>query len=206
MALISAAVVDFETANPCRVSVCAIGGARIVDGEIVRTYHQLVKPPPPYDAFYPRNVAVHGIRPEHVADAPAFADLAPGLVSSLSNGIVVGHGLLSADLPMLDQALTAAGFPVPAVTYVCTLDLARKLLPGLASYRLPYLVQHVLGRPMTGHHDAGQDAAATAELLLGMCAGAGVDDLSPFVRHRSPSTRPLPPPKPHHLGVRVPVA
>lgn len=202
---INAAVVDLETANPCHASACSVGAARIVDGQVVRTFHQLLRPTPPYDAFYPRNVSVHGIRPEHVADSPAFADLAPRLADTLSRSVVVAHNA-NADLSMLEQSFTAAGVTMPTLGYVCTVDLARELVPGLPSYRLPVLVQHVLGEPMVGHHDAGQDALFTARALLAMTRAAGVDDLAPFVRYRRPRNRPLPPPKPHRFGVRVPLA
>lgn len=202
---INAAVVDLELANACHASACSVGAARIVDGQIVNTYHQLLRPTPPYDAFYPRNVAVHGIRPEHVADSPAFAELAPALASTLSRSVVVAHNA-KADLSMLEQSFMAAGVTMPTLRFVCTVELARRLVPGLPSYRLPSVVEHVLGEPMVGHHDAGQDALFTARALLGMASGAGVDDLTPYVKIRTPRNRPLPPPKPHTYAFRVPTA
>ncbi|WP_114906714.1 exonuclease domain-containing protein [Ornithinimicrobium murale] len=203
---INAAVVDFETANPHHASLLSVGAARVVDGTIIRKYHQLVRPTAPYDAFYRRNVDIHGIRPEHVIDAPDWADVAPGVLRSLlSGGPIVAHGAMSADLSMLNQALTAAGLAMPTVPYVCTQAMARQLLPGLPSYRLPDLVQHTLGRTMVGHHDAGEDAAATAEVLIAMCTMAGVDDLTPFVKYRRPKNTPLAPPKTNRWAMLAPV-
>lgn len=203
---ISAAVVDFECANPSHGSICSVGAARVVDGQITKRYHQLVRPTPPYDAFYRRNVDIHGIRPEHVIGAPDWAAVAPGVLRSLlSGGPFVAHGALSADLSMLEQSLTAAGITMPTVPYVCTQALARQLLPGLPSYRLPDLVQHTLGRSMVGHHDAGEDAAATAEVLIAMCAQAGIADLTPFVKYRRPKNKPLAPPKTNRWAMIAPV-
>lgn len=203
---INAAVVDFELANPHHASLTSVGAARVVDGRITRRFHQLVRPTPPYDAFYRRNVEIHGIRPEHVRDAPDWADVAPGVVRSLlSGGPVVAHGALSSDLSMLNQALTAAGLSTPTIPYVCTQALARQLLPGLPSYRLPDLVERILGRRMVGHHDAGEDAAATAEVLIAMCDQTGVDDLAPFVRYRRPKNSSLAPPKLDRWAMLAPV-
>lgn len=62
--------IDFETANRNQGSVCAVGLVRVTDGRIVDRYTTLVRPPAPVDHFEQDNIAVHGITPEHVADAP----------------------------------------------------------------------------------------------------------------------------------------
>lgn len=202
---LNAAVIDLECANPHHASACSVGGARIVDGQIVGTYHQLLRPVPPYDAFWRKNVQIHGIRPEHVADAPAFADLAPQLATTVSRSLVVAHNA-NADLSMLEQSFRAAGVSMPTVTYVCTFELSKVLRPDLPAHRLPVVVEHVLGEPMVGHHDAGQDALFTARALIQMCRDAGVTDLTPFVQVRRPRNKPLKEPKSHLYAVRVPVS
>lgn len=63
---------DFETANASRSSVCSIGLAKVKNGEIIDTYYSLVNPGERFDS---RNIAVHGIRPEDVRNAPSFADI-----------------------------------------------------------------------------------------------------------------------------------
>lgn len=45
--------IDFETANAFRGSPCAVGLARVVDGQIVETRRLLMQPPEGYDSFDP---------------------------------------------------------------------------------------------------------------------------------------------------------
>lgn len=42
------AVIDFETANQQRTSVCSVGIVIVRDGEIVDSYYSLIKPEPEY--------------------------------------------------------------------------------------------------------------------------------------------------------------
>lgn len=204
---IDAVVLDFETANPSHASVCAIGATRITGGQLGVSWHQLVRPTPPYDAFWRRNIEVHGITPAMIADKPSFASQAPGVMRAIGRGagIVVAHGATSSDLSMLDQSLTAAGLRMPTVPYVCSLALAKQVVPGALSYRLPDLVAVVLGEQMVGHHDAGVDAHCTARLVLAMLRIAGLSDLTDLVRHRRPRAGPLPAPKEPQHGVSHPV-
>ena len=62
---------DFETANNNASSACQLGVVVVRDSEIVEVYCWLIRPQRLY--FAPRNIAVHGIRPRQVADAPSMA-------------------------------------------------------------------------------------------------------------------------------------
>ncbi|MFM2044366.1 MAG: hypothetical protein RLY86_2942, partial [Pseudomonadota bacterium] len=65
--------IDFETANEQRASACAIGVSRVEGGRVVWTREVLIRPPEL--RFTPFTIAVHGIRPEHVAHAPEFPEV-----------------------------------------------------------------------------------------------------------------------------------
>ena len=67
MAGLNFCAIDFETANANRGSACAVGLARVVDGEIVATTHFLMRPPEEVDWFDGFNVELHGITAEMVA-------------------------------------------------------------------------------------------------------------------------------------------
>ena len=62
---------DFETATPAMDSPCELGIAVVRDGVVSEVRNWLIKPPQ-WPHFSPFNMAVHGIRPEEVADAPTW--------------------------------------------------------------------------------------------------------------------------------------
>jgi hypothetical protein len=65
--------IDFETATGARDSACALGIARVCDGEVVSSGAWLIKPPGNvYDHW---NIRVRGITPDRTAHAPSFAEL-----------------------------------------------------------------------------------------------------------------------------------
>ena len=64
------AAIDFETANESRTSACALGVAWIEGGRVVATEEHLIRPREM--RFLSMNIAIHGIRPEDVADVAAF--------------------------------------------------------------------------------------------------------------------------------------
>lgn len=63
-----AIAIDFETANETRGSACAIGLAWLNNGHLVRVEHRLVRPF--HMEFSSFNIAIHGIMPEDVENAP----------------------------------------------------------------------------------------------------------------------------------------
>ena len=81
--------IDFETANPKRVSACAVGGCVIRDGEIKETFSTLLMPPTDY--FAPINVGIHGITPDMVKDAPTFADVFPKYRNRIENRTIIAY-------------------------------------------------------------------------------------------------------------------
>ncbi|MBK8338618.1 MAG: hypothetical protein IPK99_00715 [Flavobacteriales bacterium] len=62
---------DFETATPQSDSPCELGIAIVRGGELREVRNWLIKPRY-WPSFSPWNVAVQGIRPEHVASAPRW--------------------------------------------------------------------------------------------------------------------------------------
>jgi exodeoxyribonuclease X len=122
----------------------------------------LFKPDEPITAMARR---IHGITNNMVADAPAFADLAAEIRAHVEGAVLVAHNA-SVDLGVLRRKL-----PDLAPTGVLdTLKLARRLLPGQASYRLGALVTalHLDDGlpPGLRPHRASYDALVTARLLI----------------------------------------
>ena len=151
--------IDFETANYRRNSACAVGLAVVRGGKVAETFASLIRPPE-LD-FVPEFIETHGITPEQVADAPTFADVWPGLVRLIGDGPLASHNS-QFDMGVLRECLDTNGITRPAVACLCTLRLARQVLPRLANHRLDTLAAH-FDIPLD-HHNAASDAVACAHL------------------------------------------
>jgi len=64
--------IDFETGNPKRVSACALGWAKVTEGEIVDTKGYLIKPVGGHAEFQSK---IHGIKECHTCTKPEFWEL-----------------------------------------------------------------------------------------------------------------------------------
>lgn len=157
-------VLDFETANPKRVSACSVGGCVIADGAIVDKFATLIKPPPEAANFAPINVRIHGITPDRVADAPTFGELLPKFLTRVAGRTVLSYSTF--DRSVIDNLLEYYGgcFQYQHVD-VC--GLAKAKIPGLKNYKLPTVVKH-LGLDSFRHHDAIEDALACARVFLAL--------------------------------------
>jgi DNA polymerase-3 subunit epsilon len=150
--------IDFETANPKRVSACAIGIAGVSSGQIVAAKGYLIKPVGGHASFQSR---IHGIKEEHTCDKPTFDALYPE-ISDFFNYPLVAHSLFD------EQVLRAL-----AQHYCLSLDfeyhdtsaIAKRRLPELKNHKLKTLVKH-FELPAFKHHDAVEDAMACARVYL----------------------------------------
>lgn len=152
---------DFETATTAADSPCELGIA-ISRGGVVREVRNWLIKPPQWPWFSPYNVAVHGIRPEDVEDAPRWTEIWDEVAGLLSGALVVAHNA-AFDMSVLRATLASHGIEHPSFQYFCSVSMARKVWPGHNSYGLGAMCAHH-GIPLK-HHRAGNDAAATAELV-----------------------------------------
>lgn len=157
------ACIDFETANPFWGSICAVGMTVIEDGKIVHSLNTYIKPHPEHGVFNRDNIRVHGIKPEMVKDSPEFKDIYPQIKPYIENGFVAAHNS-SFDIVCLKDVLTLYNIPIPGFEYICTCEISRKAWQGLKNYRLKTVATH-LGHKFK-HHDAGEDAEASANILI----------------------------------------
>ncbi len=153
---------DFETATAQPDSPCELGIA-IVRGSVVREVRNWLIKPPQWPYFSPWNMAVHGIRPEDVAGAPRWKEIWDEVAELLDGATVVAHNA-AFDMSVLRSTLAAHGLSHPTFQYFCSVSMSRKLWPGRASYGLKHMCD-MHGIPLK-HHRAGNDAEATAELVL----------------------------------------
>jgi DNA polymerase-3 subunit epsilon len=155
------AIIDVETtglsASLDRVIELAIvradGHGRIVDEWVCR-----FNPQGPVGATH-----IHGITDADVANAPLFQDLLPTISARLDGLVAVAHNARF-DLAFLRQEYKRAGWSMPFVPALCTLDAGRQLLPHLGRYRLADCCA-ATGVPLSRAHSALYDAHAVAGLL-----------------------------------------
>jgi DNA polymerase-3 subunit epsilon len=153
--------IDFETANERRDSACAIGLTEVCGGIAKEPVYHLIRPIELRFSHW--NTKVHGIRAEDVCDALTLAELWYMVRPLLEGRLVIAHNA-SFDLSVLRSSLHSASIPVPRITCLCSLQLARRAWPDLASYSLGFLARfHGL---TLKHHHAGSDSRACAELVL----------------------------------------
>lgn len=155
--------IDFETANGFRGSPCSVGLSKVRDGKVVEEASWLMRPPEGFDRFDPRNVQIHGITADMVADKPRFGDVFPEMAGFIGGDLVVAHNA-AFDLGVIRSALEVSELAGPAYDYACTVILARRSY-SLVSYSLPFVAE-AAGVPLRNHHDAVEDARACAGIMI----------------------------------------
>lgn len=166
-------VIDVETANQSRASICQVGIVQVRAGEIQGKWAWLVNPEAEFAWFCQR---VHGIRSDDVAKSPSFPQIYPQIRDLLAGAVTVSHS--DFDRQAIDQSTDRYGLPRLAIRWLDSSTLARKAWPDRAGYGLEELAAF-LGIPFQ-HHDALEDARAAAEITLAACraCGCGVDEMS----------------------------
>jgi DNA polymerase-3 subunit epsilon len=157
--------IDFETANFKRQSVCSVGIAVVENFKIVRTIHKFIKPTPNY---YERiNMSIHGIKPEMTENELAFDELWPEIKPYIEDKHIVAHNA-SFDFSALRNVLDSYNIEYPRLNYYCSMQISKKIYPGLTNYQLPNVCKH-LQIDNLNHHEAISDAIACANILIQIC-------------------------------------
>jgi len=164
---------DFETANPSRVSICAAGMAVFEDGKLTEAPYWLVRPPKGHGWFWPGFIKCHGLTHLAVLDAPEFPAIAPEFLARLTRAdLVIAHNA-AFDIEHLRETLDHFGLFRPEFDYVCTCQLARRVWPELPDHKLGTLAVHI-GHKFN-HHHAQSDAEAAGYVLLAMMKHANAN-------------------------------
>ena len=171
--------IDFETANEYRGSPCAVAMVAVQDGRVVERYHTYIQPPPSADYFSPFCVALHGITPRHVENAPSWPQALKQIVEFVDGRPVVAHNA-AFDLGVIRNACDLMDMPWPDLTYACTLVIARRTWQ-LISYSLPWVAE-AAGHLLLDHHDPAADAQAAAAITLAAQRVHGVEALPELLK------------------------
>ncbi len=181
---LSYVVVDLETTGTQHY-----GGDRIIEvaavvvrnGKIAEVFESLVNPERPISPFVSRLTQITW---KMVKNAPRFAEIEPKLLEVL----FVAHNS-NFDWRFLSTEVRRASGRELVGRRICTVRLARQVLPQLSRRSLDYLASYY-GVEITNRHRAGGDALATAHCLTRLLADAGDrgcetwDDLHRLVTYR----------------------
>jgi DNA polymerase III subunit epsilon len=163
---ISFAVVDVETTGTRagrgdRVTEIAI--ATITGGQITDVFVQLVNP----ERLIPPSItAITHITWEMVRDQPRFAAIAPQVTERLAGRIFTAHNA-AFDWRFVSEELARGTGHQLHGPRLCTVRLARVLLPALSRRSLDHVTRY-FGIAIQSRHRAEGDAVATAQVLLRM--------------------------------------
>jgi DNA polymerase-3 subunit epsilon len=182
---LSYVVVDVETTGGSPHTghrITEIAAVVVRDAAVQDVYETLVNPQRPIP---PMIMKLTGITMEMVASKKPFADICPDLLGALSGHVFVAHNVNFDWRFVSAEVARASGHRLDGPR-LCTVRLARKLLPQLRSRSLGYVADHYgadefardyfesrHGRERPWRHSAAGDAVATAHCLLRLFRDAG---------------------------------
>ena len=137
-------VLDFETTGllPARDRTIEVAATLLVDHRPVDTFCRLMHPGFALPSFI---TSLTGITDQMLRGQPRPEEVMPALHKFVRGLPIVAHNA-SFDRAFLQAELARAGLQ-PESEFLCTMRLARRLAPGLPSYRLDTLVDALQVRP-----------------------------------------------------------
>jgi DNA polymerase-3 subunit epsilon len=175
LAALSYVVVDVETTGGSPWfgdRVTEIAAVVVRDGRIAETYGTLVNPQRSIPVFVTR---LTHITPAMVQGKPVFGEVCARVLDLLHDHVFVGHNA-AFDRRFVQAEVERAGRQMPAARTLCTVKLARRLLPHLRRRSLDHVAHHY-GVPVGDRHRAMGDATATAQCFIRMLEEIGAQGL-----------------------------
>jgi len=172
LSTLSYVVVDVETTGGRPYAgdrVTEIAAVTVPDGRIHEVYETLINP---QRSIPPMITAITNITWEMVRDQPTFGDVCPNVLTALRGHVFVAHNATFDWKFVTSEVRRATGEELDG-RRLCTVRLARRLLPQLPRRSLDWVARHygVAIAPEARHRAAG-DAIATAHVLLGLLRDA----------------------------------
>ena len=155
---------DFETSDN-KLSPCAVGLVVVENNVITKEFHTLINPNRP---FGQAQTKIHGISKKDVADAPLFSQVWSDIGFYFTRLPVVAHNA-SFDKNVLEKALRRYKLDALPIVYYDTMVIYNHNYPQSSARDLPSVCA-ALDVNLQKHHDALEDARATAQVMLVMLA------------------------------------
>lgn len=154
-------VLDFETLDTWRASVCSVGCVVIEKGEITDEFYSLVRPPLMFENKY--CVDVHGIHYRDVKNSPSFPEVWEKVDRMIDGCPIVAHNA-GFEKSCINACAEEFGTN-NEYTYIDTLRLSREILTECKNHKLDTICDK-LDVELKQHHNALEDARATAECFI----------------------------------------
>lgn len=157
-------VVDVETTGGVAGDggrIVEVAAVRVEEGELRDVFATLVDPGIPMPPWISR---LTGISDAMLRDAPRFDDVCDELRRRVEDRVFVAHNA-AYDWRFVGEEMRRARSVLPVGPRLCTVQLARRLLPGLERRGLDSLARFY-GIEIEGRHRARGDAVATARALV----------------------------------------
>lgn len=170
---LSYTVIDVETTGGSPDAghrVTEIAAVRVENGEIRETFQTLINPERSIPPFI---TSLTSINWEMVKDAPKFRDICEELLARMEGTVFVAHNAAFDWRFVSAEVARATGRRIEG-RRLCTVRLARAVLPQLRRKSLDWVASHY-GVEIDGRHRAAGDAVATAHCLLRMLRSASID-------------------------------
>ena len=158
-------MLDFETTGLSPEAgdrITEVAALRIVDGRVVERFVSLVNCGVRIPAFI---TGLTGITQAMVDTAPPAHEVVPALLDFIGADALAAHNA-SFDEKFLKAEGAQLGHGCRHDGLVCSLKLARRIFPGMGSYKLGMLAQALGFDFKSRAHRAEADAEVAAELLL----------------------------------------
>ena len=155
-------IVDLETTGmrPDQHRIIEIGAVKVCADRVQDTFEALVDP----ECRIPRRITqITGITPADIFGMPYIHEILPDLMEFMGNAVIVAHNC-TFDWSFLASELGRAALPVPSNPRLCTVRMARRLLPGLPSRSLGSLIDFFEVKT-DARHRALSDALATQQIF-----------------------------------------
>ena len=155
-------VIDIETTGLSNIidHIVEIAAIRYEGGMERETFSTLVKPP---IVMSDEVIGIHHITNEMVEDAPTIEEVMPELLDFVGDSLLVGHNV-NFDVGFIEIDARQLGYD-PCWSYVDTISVAKKIIPGLPNYKQATVV-NALGIRQSIAHRAEEDCRACAEIII----------------------------------------
>jgi len=145
-----------EAANSEIIEIAALKAEK---GEIQSVFNKLIKPKNPLP---PEIIRITNITPDFLQEAPPLSEVVGPFLQFIGNTTLVMHNA-DFDLSFINRHIFLPRKKELGNPTICTLKVARFLLPGLKNHKLATLAQH-FGIPARNNHRALGDAETTLQL------------------------------------------
>lgn len=157
-------MLDFETTGlspDAGDRITEVAALRMVNGVVAERFVTLINCGTRIPSFI---TALTGISQQMIDGAPPVRQVLPQLLDFIGGDMLAAHNA-SFDARFLLAESKHQGLTPRHGGLICSLKLARRLLPGRASYRLGALAQSLNIRFGSAAHRAEADAEVTVQLL-----------------------------------------